>query len=110
MHSRFANCLTTFVTYLLASLEFDPSVPMAVSRSKSKNGTVKRSSVKTVSDAADHKVRVKVLYDYEARDEDEISLKQGEFLDEIKPEDDQGEFYSSDSNSCHFCDIQVRTL
>lgn len=61
-------------------------------------------------DAADHKVRVKVLYDYEARDEDEISLKQGEFLDEIKPEDDQGEFYSSGSNSCHFCDIQVRTL
>ena len=35
-------------------------------------------------------VRVKVLYDYAAADEDEISLKKGEFLDEVKPEDDQG--------------------
>ena len=58
------------------------------------------------TNAADHKVRVKVLYDYEARDEDEISLKQGEFLDEIKPEDDQGEFYCC--SSCHFCDIQAQ--
>jgi len=73
--------------------EFDPAVPMAVTRTKSRNGTVKRNSVKTNSaenGTSQKSVRVKVLYDYAAADEDEISLKKGEFLDEVKPEDDQG--------------------
>jgi len=73
--------------------EYDPATPVPVSSSRSskssKNGTIKRGSIKTTS--GDKKsVRVKVLYDYEARDEDEIPLRKGAFLDEIKPEDDQG--------------------
>jgi len=74
--------------------EYDPATPVPVSSSRSskssKNGTIKQGSIKTTS--GDKKsVRVKVLYDYEARDEDEIPLRKGAFLDEIKPEDDQGE-------------------
>ena len=36
--------------------------------------------------------RVKALFDYQAQMEDEISLKAGEYLLEIKGEDDEGKF------------------
>ena len=35
-------------------------------------------------------IRVKALYDYKAKEEDEIDLKKGQILTQMKPGDDQG--------------------
>jgi len=35
-------------------------------------------------------IKVKALYDYKAKEEDEIDLKKGQILTQMKPGDDQG--------------------
>ena len=35
-------------------------------------------------------IKVKAKYDYEAKEDDEISLKKGQTLTQMKPSDDQG--------------------
>ena len=37
-------------------------------------------------------IRVKALYDYKAKEEDEIDLKKGQILTQMKPGDDQGKW------------------
>ena len=40
-------------------------------------------------------IRVKALYDYKAKEEDEIDLKKGQILTQMKPGDDQGKIEKS---------------
>jgi len=51
------------------------------------------SSFRITSETSDNgivEIRVKALYDYKAKEEDEIDLKKGQILTQMKPGDDQG--------------------
>merc|ERR1712227_48523 len=78
--------------------EFDPAVPIqrgrrtTVKKSTTENGTIKsiNSITSETSDNGIVEIKVKALYDYKAKEEDEIDLKKGQILTQMKPGDDQG--------------------
>jgi len=82
-------------------VEYDPSVPIQRGKSVkrdsvkttngsiSSNSSVERTDVRTIY-GDNTTCRVRALYDYQVQDDDEIPLKKGEILEELKPEDDHG--------------------